>query len=618
MRHRTPKVRHLLRDRMHFNSVQNAITILFSLVSVISMLILTLLLWGNFFRQSGENLTASTQKMIDQARQNMETILENGRQVSNAAYYDAIQENAMSGPGVSDSFALLCEANKDKVLNIALYDMNGKLLAASPVAISKSGVDVVSQDWFKEAMGQIENVHISLPHVQHLFQDSRRRYEWVVSLSRIVELNEGDTSRRGVLLVDLDYDALASAMEQLNDAENGQYYYLCDSSGNMIYHPEMMLIQRKIQRENSKEDASRDDGVHEETFQGQKRTVVVQTISYTGWKLVGVIPSSSRMYGMSSMTLSVLAILLIVLMIILALNRFISSRISEPLSKLNRSVKDYEAGERPEIYCGGTEEIQHLGRSIQKSYEQIEELIQQIIYEQNERRKDEIDALQGQIHPHFLYNTLDSITWMVEGGRDEDAVRMISDLGRLLRISLSKGRTIISIHDEMQHAMSYMSIQKVRYKERFASEFDVDPKVEECCTVKLIVQPVLENAIYYGVGDMDPDDGGKITVTGRIVGENVVLKVTDNGAGMPEEMLDGLLDDSDDRQELKHGNGVGLVNVNKRIQLIFGREYGLTIQSEPDCGTTVTITFPAVPFSPENQKKLEKGTWRDLSSEGQK
>lgn len=434
----------------------------------------------------------------------------------------------------------------------------------------------------------------------------------------MVELNDGDSSRRGVLLVDLDYDALMSAMEQINDTENGQYYYLCDAKGHMIYHPEMKFIQRGIEKENSTEDAARDDGVYEEEFRGEKRTVVVQTISYTGWKLIGVIPSSSRMYGMSSMTLTILAILLLVLMVILALNRFISSRISEPLQKLNDSVKDYEAGKHPEIYCGGTEEIQHLGRSIQKSYEQIEHLIQQIIYEQNERRKDEIDALQGQIHPHFLYNTLDSITWMVEGGREDEAVHMISDLGRLLRISLSKGRTIISLRDEMQHAMSYMSIQKVRYKDRFASEFCIAPEVEECCTVKLIIQPILENAIYYGVGDMDPDDGGKIIVTGEITDGNVVIKVSDNGAGMPEEELEGLLDDSEAKQEHKHGNGVGLVNVHKRIQLIFGKEYGLSIQSEPDCGTEVTITFPAVPFSKENQKKLEKGTWRDIHAEEQK
>lgn len=619
MRDKTPKIRHYMHlgDRLHFNSVQNAITILFSTVSVISMLVVTLILWANFSRQNGENLTASTQQIIGQVGQNLESILGNAREVSDAAYYDAIQENVLSGESLNDGFGLLCEANKDKILSIALFDTNGSLLDASPVSSQKPGTDVTDQDWFQDALNHIENVQISLPHVQNLFEDKDQKYQWVISISRMVEMNDGESSRQGVLLVDLDYDAIASSMEQINDTENGQYFYLCDAEGNMIYHPAKMFLQRNMLKEKNTQDARRYDGVYEEKVSGQKRTVVIQTISYTGWKLVGVIPSSSRQYGMASMTLSILAILLIAMIIVLALNRFISRWISDPLQRLNASVTDYEAGKGPEIYCGGTEEIQHLGRSIQQSYEQIEDLIQQIIHEQNERRKSEIDALQGQIHPHFLYNTLDSITWMVEGGKEEEAVRMISDLGRLLRISLSKGRTIISIQDEMQHAESYMAIQKVRYKDRFVSEFDVDPELNQYSTVKLIVQPVLENAIYYGVGDMDPDDGGKITVTGRMQDGNIVLIIADNGAGMPEEECRNLLREPKEAHVHKHGNGVGLVNVHRRIQLIFGTKYGLKIQSEPDRGTVVTITFPAILFTKENQDKLEQGVWSDISPEGQ-
>lgn len=141
--------------------------------------------------------------------------------------------------------------------------------------------------------------------------------------------------------------------------------------------------------------------------------------------------------------------------------------------------------------------------------------MQEIIREQTERRKSEMDALQSQINPHFLYNTLESITWMVEAKKNLDAVFMISELAKLLRISLSKGRTVIRISDEIQHSRSYMNIQKVRYKERFQIEFDIDEEINEYCTVKLIVQPILENAIYYGVGNMDEDDGGKITIRER-------------------------------------------------------------------------------------------------------
>lgn len=152
---------------------------------------------------------------------------------------------------------------------------------------------------------------------------------------------------------------------------------------------------------------------------------------------------------------------------------------------------------------------------MQKSYEQIEKLMDEIIRQQNERRKSELDALQSQINPHFLYNTLESITWMVEAQENEAAVRMISELAKLLRVSLSRGKTIIPIKDELQHSRSYMNIQLARYKERFKTEFRIEEEIENCCIVKLVIQPILENAIYYGVGNMDEDDGGMIIVSGK-------------------------------------------------------------------------------------------------------
>lgn len=250
-------------------------------------------------------------------------------------------------------------------------------------------------------------------------------------------------------------------------------------------------------------------------------------------------------------------------------------------------------------------EIRHLGNSIQRSYEQIGMLMHKIILEQTERRKSELDALQSQINPHFLYNALDSITWMVEGERNDEAVFMISQLAKLFRISLSKGRTIITVGDELQHAQSYMNIQRVRYKSRFSFVIDVDPAIYSYCTVKLILQPILENAINYGVGGMDEDDGGRIKVTGGKQDETIVLSVSDNGLGMSDEEVRFLL--IDDKRKHKHGSGVGLVNINNRIQLLFGKEYGLTVESEPDEGTKVSIRIPAILYTEENQEMIEAG-----------
>ena len=229
--------------------------------------------------------------------------------------------------------------------------------------------------------------------------------------------------------------------------------------------------------------------------------------------------------------------------------------------------------------------------------------MKEIVIEQNERRKSELDALQSQINPHFLYNALDSIIWMIEGERNEEAAFMISQLAKLFRISLSKGRTVIPVRDELQHARSYMNIQKIRYKNTFSVEFQVDPSIENCCTVKLILQPLLENAINYGVSSMD--DCGEILVTGRREEGMIVLAVEDNGLGMSAEEAALVLTDSN--RVHKKGSGVGLVNVNNRIKILFGKEYGLTVESEPDEGTKVSIRIPEIPYTEENRKVLEQG-----------
>ena len=585
--------------------LQSVLMIVLSVISISIMVILGLILYMRFSTLSREDMVQSTQKLTEQAGENLEDYLVSMRQISDVAYYNIIKENDFSGhdQAIQEGMNLMYEANRENLRSIALYNSYGSLMAAEPVVSEKANPNVTRQDWYVKAMEEVENVHFSTPHIQNLFDDNSLRYYWVISLSRAVEITEDGVTRLGVLLVDMDYSGISRMMNKLNTDNNGQYYYLCDSNGEIIYHPRQIQISDGISSENSEGAAKYKDGVYDERFEGERRKVVVNTISYTGWKLVGVIPYSTFTHGMIDIRYFIVMIILVMIMMLCAINRVVSQRISRPVLLLNESVREYEAGEKPKIYIGGSPEIRHLGQSIQNSYEQIDRLMKEIVLEQNERRKSELDALQSQINPHFLYNALESITWMVEGERNEEAVFMISQLARLFRISLSKGRTVISIRDELQHAKSYMNIQKIRYKNTFSVEFDVDEEVYSYCTVKLILQPILENAINYGVSSMD--DSGEIRVTGRKEGEVIILAVEDNGLGMSEEEAEFVLTDSG--RIHKHGSGVGLVNINNRIQILFGKEYGLTVESEPDEGTRVSIRIPAVPYTEENGKILEKG-----------
>ena len=546
----------------------------------------------------------STGQLLNQTAINLEDYLRNMRRISDTMYYSVIKNKDLASDTMDEEMNLLYEANKDNLISIACYTGEVQLVAAVPVANEKSQVNIVKQQWFTDAVGQMENLHFSTPHVQNLFGDPSYRYYWVVSLSRAVELTSNGTSTLGVLLVDMNYNSIEQILKKANVGNSSEYVYLIDGKGEIIYHPRQKLIYTDLYQENNIEAAGYEDGSTEEIFQGEKRLVTVKTVSYTGWKIVSVVPMSSFDMGMTGTKYFVIMLVTVSMLAVILLNQLVSASIAMPLKKLNNSVKEWETGNmNPSIYIGGSMEVEHLGCTLRSTVEQIRQLMQDIVVEQEEKRKSELDALQSQINPHFLYNTLDSIVWMIEGERYEDAVFMITQLASLFRISLSRGKTVISVEDELKHARNYMNIQKVRYKNIFEVRFDIDPEILQCCTVKLVVQPLLENAIYYGVECMDGD--GEIDVNGYRREDDIYIEVRDNGLGIPEDEVEQLL--KENNRVHKRGSGVGLLNVHNRIRLRFGEEYGLEIESEPDEGTTVRIHLPYIVYTPEEQERLESG-----------
>ena len=586
-------------------SIQVTIAVSFTIVALVCMLAMGVALYQRFAVRSEKMLKDAAVLTLDQSVITLEDYLRSMRRMSDAIYYNVVKDQDISKETPITQMNLLYEAHKDYLISLALFSEDGTLIAASPVGVEKDGVDVTSQSWFQSALSKPENLHFSLPHVQNIFVDDPTfKYYWVTSLSRNVELNNGGVPEQGVLLVDMNYAVIEDMMESVNNNPSEQYVYLMDNKGSLIYHPMLMQISAGLFKENNSRAAGYDDGSHKEIFEGSERIVTVDTMSYTGWKLVSVIPTSNSYMGMKDIRYFVMMVISITLLAMLILNRFVARRVTRPLIKLNDSIREIEMGKaNPDVYIGGPSEVEHLGRTLRASYDQINELMRDMVASQEEKRKAELDALQSQINPHFLYNTLDSIVWMIEGEKYNDAVFMITQLASLFRVSLSSGKTIIPIGDEIRHASNYMNIQKVRFKDAFSVEFDIDEKIKNYCTVKLIVQPILENAVYYGVKDMED---GEIVVRG-FVGDDgdIYITVSDNGFGMSSSQTELLL--TDDTRVRKKGSGVGLINVQRRIQLRFGEQYGLKIESEPDEGTTVTIHLPAILYNEENRKMLETG-----------
>ena len=282
---------------------------------------------------------------------------------------------------------------------------------------------------------------------------------------------------------------------------------------------------------------------------------------------------------------------IVLVLIAMLLSIFISKSITHPIQKLRDSMKrvqegDFTAADLPVPY---ENEIGSLTQSFNVMTHKIEDLMEQNVHEQEQKRKSELKALQSQINPHFLYNTLDSIIWMAEGKKYEDVVLMTASLARLLRQSISNEDETVSIGQEIQYAKSYLTIQKMRYKDKLEFEIDVDPSVNMIPIVKLVLQPIIENAIYHGL--KYKESKGMILVKGYRQGDNAVLEVKDDGVGMDEETLSHIFEK---HKVNYHSNGVGVYNVQKRLVLYYGKDYGLHYQSKKGEGTTVTVVIPAV------------------------
>ena len=564
--------------------IQSIIMAVLTGLTITTTVVMGFLIYNRFKLAIKQTAVSNAESMIESTVDKVDTDLAGIRQISNGVNYNIIQEYDISSQEFSRQFSLLYEVNVDKVQSMALYDNSGKLVAAEPVAVQKDKVNVEEQEWYKNASEDIENMHFSTPHIQDLFQDGANRYYWVISLSRSVDINDGDKPVNGVLLIDMKYSVIEEALSRINDSSSETYYYLCNRDGDIIYHPRRAEIDRGFFTEESTEAAVYDDGTYEIKMTGGKENVVVSSIAYTGWKIIGVVPESVQTASINQYRYYIITTVVILLMMLLWVNRIITKKISKPILKLNESVKSYETGGTTDIYIGGSSEIRHLGYSVKKSYEQIEVLMQEIIRQQNERRKSEMDALQSQINPHFLYNTLSLINWKALAAGEEDISRMTLAMSTFYRTALNRGRNVLQVEAELSNTRAYLEIQSMLHDGDFDYEIEVQPEILQCESLNLILQPLVENAIHHGIEEKT-DGRGKISVRGWKEDNCVWFMVEDNGVGMEQKVADKIL--------TMESKGYGVRNVDERIRLCYGEKYAMKVESVVGKGTKMTIHFPA-------------------------
>ncbi|WP_258880807.1 sensor histidine kinase [Clostridium estertheticum] len=561
--------------------IQFIITISFTLITVFAMLFVGILIYNKSSNLLENNATLSTKQLVNQVNSNIEYYLKSTKEVSNLLEKNIYLNENIPNNKLQDQMNVIQTIRED-ITSVAVFSDKGELIIESPSLILKDKVNIINQDWFKSAINKSENIKFSLPHVQNLFNG---KHDWVVSLSRGIYFYSGTKKVHGVLLVDMNYSTIGQLCQNISIGKRG-YIYIVDSDNNIIYHPQQQLINIGLKSE------KREDylGSYIEDSDEGKKLVTIKTVDYTNWKVVAVAYMSEISDLKKTGTNFIGWILFVCIILVIFIFGFISAKISHPIKQLEESMKRVEEGEF-NIYIDvkGEDEVERLATAFNLMISKVRYLMGQIVIQQEAKRKSELDALQAQINPHFLYNTLDSIVWMAENGKNDGVITMVTALAKLFRISISRGRNIITVREEIEHAKNYLIIQKIRYKNKFKFEIITQEEVLEYKTTKLILQPLIENSIYHGIEYMV--DEGFIRISVSITNGKLLYEVSDNGLGIDPEKLKHLLEY---RVKTDSGSGVGVKNVHERIQIRYGMEYGLEIQSEIEEGTTIKIWLPLI------------------------
>ena len=497
---------------------------------------------------------------------------------------DGMEDRGSADSRQFDSSLRLSAGAMENLSALLLLDEYGNPVLGLPSAEIKKICRLTSMDWFNQARtaGFGETV-FSRPHVQNLYPGE---YPWVVSVTRKVRYWQDDLPHTGILMADMRLEPLEDICRSVTLGDNG-YLYILDDSGNIIYHPEQKLMSLEL--------ISEENILSEDTQSEDQSMVLAQTIEGTNWKLTASVTSDDvAKYStafISRVTWVVIALTAGVLLVAL----WLSMRIVQPLTDIQVSMQRIERNlddNRMSLPEEGFAEYASLAHSYNVMLRRIRGLMQETVDRQEQLRRMEIGALQEQINPHFLYNTLDSIVRVMETGRTPEAIEMVQALAKLFRLSINNGDYFLTVEQEMDYARNYLTIQQVRYKKRFKYELYMDESIKDLPCPKIILQPLIENSLKHGMSDMP---GCTLIVRARQEGYNIVLSVEDDGLGIPPEKLKKLqemLRDDSNIMVKKSRYGIGLRNTNRRIKLLYGSDYGLTIESEVEERTCVTITFP--------------------------
>ncbi|MEV5027554.1 cache domain-containing sensor histidine kinase [Paenibacillus sp. LPE1-1-1.1] len=472
------------------------------------------------------------------------------------------------------------------IVGVSLFGENGASYVVLPESqyVTTYRLDENAQ-WLKnEQMKSGQSTFIAT----HPIQSTSGTVFSVFSIAR--ELRSFDTGKKlGYIVIDVDPSVIHKILSQVTLGSR-EALYIADQSGGIVASKDPSQPMESI---TSLMDGEQSEGVTHSALSGERQLVSYVTSPITHWTTIGIVPVDELMKDSIIIRNSIMLFGIISVGLAMLMSVFLAFRITQPLRSLIKLMRKVERGDLLVSFpVKQWDEVGHLGKAFNTMVSKLSEL-GYLLYETEIREKDaQIAALQSKINPHFLYNTLGSISMYAEVEGNQEVVKMTNNLSRLLRYSLSGQKERVNLRDELDHVMGYMTIQKMRYEDRIAFRLERDEASLSCKVIPLMIQPIVENAINHGI-----DQGigqGKIAISCKLDENLLRIVIEDDGIGMTEEQLGTIRRRLQHSKDLGGSSGNGLLNVHRRIVLHFGEPYGLTLESMPYQGLKVMLTLPAV------------------------
>lgn len=463
------------------------------------------------------------------------------------------------------------------IKSIIIVGKNGEVISNEKALSMSMSRDMMDEEWYVEAINSGSMPHLTSARMQKFSMDKE---EWVISMSREITNDQGENL--GVMVLDVHYQVIEDYLDSLDLGSTGCAFILNDN-GEVVYHKNPAYFSDpKLQKELND---IRDTAMGYDA--GTRRLIEPYQLKNANWTLIGI-SSLDELAGVKRQLIETVIIVgIIISIVVIGSGTYFAGKITNPIKQLEQAMMDIENGlKEVDIREDGTYEVNALAHQFNRMISRIRELMKEVTIKEKNIREYELKVLHSQINPHFLYNTLDTIVWMAEFNDSEKVIAITKALASFFRLSLSGGNELTTMKNEFEHVKMYLFIQKERYGNQLTYKLEYDSNLEEIMIPKIMLQPMVENAIYHGIRGMEKP--GHIKVTAKKEEGKIIFTVEDNGVGFKVDPSRETQIESIEKVKL---GGVGIKNVDQRIKIYYGDEYGIDIESELGKGTTVRMTI---------------------------